>query len=165
MVAAVVTIAAHTALLHTAEISSYGEEVGSVLYELSLAYAAAWFFQWLVIELPASGQRDRLHRLVARRVDRLIECGLELATCIRVQDGQDPEFPIQSLEGARVCESTNSNAQPPGWKASWHEMLLDIVQSTGRHRASLEPFYARLDEQLLSLLEDEEDCSEVLPTI
>lgn len=59
LVAAVVALARQL-LLPVPELWGYGEEIGELLYDLSLATLAAWIFNLMVVSIPRLMERDRL---------------------------------------------------------------------------------------------------------
>jgi hypothetical protein len=156
MIAAVVFVLVRTWLLHTPETFSYGSEIGEVAYDACLAYATAWLFQWLVIARPEKHRRERLHDLIAPRIDHIIELGIELGTVIRAQRGETPTFPVDSSEVLSTLTVTDPREDAPGWMADWHRVVADLSETAAIQRAALKPFYAQLDPKVLALLELEE---------
>lgn len=162
MVVAVLFVGLRTWLLHTPEIFGYGAEIGEVVYDACIAYATAWLFQWLVIVRPEQRRRERLHELIAPRIDHIIELGIELGAAIRAQGGRQPTFPIDSTEVVATLAVIDPREEAPGWSADWHHLIADLAESAAIERSALKPFYAQLDHMVLPLLEHEESRMAVL---
>ncbi|MEU0093872.1 hypothetical protein [Kribbella sp. NPDC006257] len=154
--AAVVFVVLRTWLLHTPEVFSYGSEISEVVYDACLAYATAWLFQWLVIVRPEGRERERLHEVIAPRIDHVVKLGIELGSVIRTQGGLAPAFPVPRPEVESILTATNPRDDAPGWLADWHQVLDELSAEAAVQRSALKPFYAKLDHRLLTLLELEE---------
>lgn len=163
MVGACAFVILRTSLLLTPEVFPLGSEIGELVYDLSIAYATAWFFQWLVISRPARQRRRRLNQIVARRLDKTLDLGLEVGSRLTLAAGLGAkEFPYDPNVVRSACKSLDPTSEPPDWGVDWHGMLADVIASADHNRAGLRSFYASVDESTLALLEDEEERALVL---
>lgn len=149
---------ARTAFLGWPEPYPWMSEAGELLYDLGLAWAAAWAFQLLVIVLPAERERTRFNALIAPRVDRLIEIGMELTEAVAKQAGETPlahfAFDAETLQ--KVCGSVSVDDEVPGWKGTWGSLLRHWGSLSTSARDDLRPFYMRMTPELLEALREEE---------
>ncbi len=166
-VLAVVIAVARTALLAVPEPLPWFSEAGELVYDLAIAFATAWLFQLAVVAVPATAQRRRFEEIVARRVDRLIELGFQLSTAIALAGGSRGDaFPVVPEAIRAHCRSIAPTGEVPGWlHADWLGLVRHLGELSGRERASLKPFYPRMSEDLIALLEREEGAMLTLETV
>src|SRR3989442_1721310 len=75
---AVIFVIVRTALLSVPEVFPGGARIGEVLFELSVAYIAAWFFNLLVVVLPRRRSRDLVLAEAGNVILRLASVGSDL---------------------------------------------------------------------------------------
>lgn len=156
-IAALVTIA-RTVLLAWPEPYRWMAEVGELLYDLGLAWAAAWAFQLLVVVLPAERERGRFNELIAPRLDRLIGIGMEMAEAVAKQAGTPPlaHFAVDASSLKKTCGETSLHDGVPGWQGEWGSILRHWGSLSASARDALRPFYTRLTPEVLEALWEEE---------
>lgn len=164
MLAAVTIVVVRTSFLGVPEIVRFGEEVGSVLYDASLAYATAWLFQLLVIVRPDRARRIRSNRVVAPRIFDLVRPARQLvhhlSTTARRQDVTWPPTQQQLTE---LCSKIDTTKPPREVLTnSWWTYLEYIQRMRQEAQLRLEPYYDRIDEDLLELLNTEREAGSML---
>lgn len=149
---------ARTVLLAWPEPYPWMFEAGELFYDLGLAWAAAWAFQFLVVILPAERERERFNALIAPRVDRLVVVGVELSTAIAKQAGKSPSVQfVLDVEALKdVCGTAGVQDEVSGWDGSWGSILRHWGSLAERSREALRPFYTRLIPEVLEALREEE---------
>jgi hypothetical protein len=133
-------------------------EAGELVYDLGLAWAAAWAFQLLVVVLPAERERERFNALIAPRVDRLIKIGMELAEAVAKQSGKTPskQFSLDAEALKETCRAARLNDKVPGWDGAWGSIFRHWGGLSSSASDALRPFYMRLTPELLEALKEEE---------
>lgn len=164
MVASVLVVVARTALLSVPEIWAFGEEVGEVLYDVAIAYATAWLFQLLVIVLPARTQERRLAAILAPRIDALLITGYDLSNAVGLASARGTgRLPLEEGEVAGVFSTRDGIGEHvPGWATDWFGLFRHIARRNGAAQAALKPFYPRMSEELLELLEEEQRQMDII---
>jgi len=156
-----------TVLLAVPEVVPFGAEVGALLYDAGLAYATAWLFQWLVIVRPERARRASLNAVIGQRVDAVVNPCRSLVSALRRATGRpDIEWPPTEAEMQSMCAEVDVS-QPPfkhGFENWW--VYLRMIQ----HRRmvaekALEPYYDRMDEELLVLDNNERDTGLLLASL
>lgn len=156
-------VTVRTAFLGVEEVVPLGAELGELLYDAGLAYLTAWLFHQLVIVLPEAIRADRLARVLAPRVDALIELGYQIAEGVNRTAGVDSAaFPPDLGTAKRAVEKAAPDSSFPGWGDNWSGVLLHITRRAEDARRGLKPFYPVLDQTLLEVLESEEREAEKL---
>lgn len=163
-VIAAIIVVARTALIDVPQVLPGGAKIGTVAWELSLAYLGAWIFNLLVIVLPRRSDR----RLIYRRCDPLIAqyagSGRAILIPMFAEAHEIPE-PQQPDAAAlhRVCDKTNPNDNAPlitgggpgNWSyANWLGLLKYEMSRADARQKSLEPFFPYLEAEAVSLITD-----------
>lgn len=106
--------------------------------------------------MPA--ERERFHALIAPRVDRLIEIGIEVAAAVAKQAGKTPSAHFAFDSGAlrEVCGAVSVDDEVPGWDGTWGSLLRHWGSLAASARDALRPFYTKLTPELLEALREEE---------
>ncbi len=153
MVVAAVVAVSRTVLLAVPEPLPWLAEAGEFLYDLAVAYATAWTFQLLVISMPAQQRQDAFERIVAPRVDALAANGQDLGRAIRSQEESQAAL-LPAISGvSKALAATSPDQEAPGWAITWLELIRHLVSGAAASRHALRPFYPRMSEELLALLE------------
>lgn len=162
--AAALVVVIRTALLSVPEPLPWMAEWGALLYDLCLAWATAWAFQFLVIVAPLERQRAEFEKLIAPRVDRLIALGMELNDAVRLEaEVPSPgDFDLDAAVVSKVCTEVYLESEVPGWDGTWERVLRHLDQNAQRVRSNLRPFYSQLTPVLLEALEEEESSMETI---
>jgi len=156
-VGCLIVVASQMALSSIPERAPWMSEVGELATNLCLAFLTGWFFHLLVIVLPERQRRARLERIVARRIDYLLRAGFDFAKPLsRTIKAGSPSFPLSAESVTKACALITPGGAPPGWPPDWYGLVRHLGNVTDTQRLALQPFYPRLDEDLLGLLEDEE---------
>ncbi len=86
-------VIARTVLLSVHELFPGGAQIGEIIFDLAIAYIAAWIFNLLIVVMPQLDSRDRVLVAAGRLIDRLTEVGSAipgtLARGARVKEPQD----------------------------------------------------------------------------
>ncbi len=162
--AAVIVALGRTILLAKTEVVPFGAEVGELLYDSSLAYATAWLFQWLVIVRPERARRTVSNRIVATFVYDLVRPGRSLVATLRASTGrQGTGWPPRADDLRAMCAAVQPSKTPKGQlMGNWWRYLEHIYNQQVRAQRGLEPFYHRMDEELLGLVRDERESGLIL---
>jgi hypothetical protein len=148
---------ARLALTSVPEPMPWLSEAGELIYDLALAFLAGWIFHLLVVVAPEADRRARLDSIVAGRIDFLIRAGFTLAKPLARAADVDPEgFPLLPEAIDRACARVRPSDPPRGWAGDWHGLIRHLERITDVQRLAIKPFYARLGEDVLRLLDAEE---------
>lgn len=148
---------ARLALTSVPEPLPWLSEAGELIYDLSLAFLTGWIFHLLVIVAPEADRRARLDSIVAGRIDFLIRAGFTLAKPLARAANVDLEnFPPPPEAIDRACARIRPSDSPRGWAGDWHGLIRHLERITDVQRLAIKPFYARLGEDILKLLDAEE---------
>lgn len=155
---AALVVIARTLLLAWPEYWPWMSEAGDLLYDLGIAWVTAWAFQFLVIVAPAERERKQFDALIAPRVDRLINLGMQTVLAMDKQLGKRPQVGFD-FDGGNLrvfCETVNLRDTAAGWRGTWSTVLRHLGDRASHARAALRPFFPRLSPELLEALEQEE---------
>jgi hypothetical protein len=134
-----------------------------LLYDASLAYATAWFFQLLVISIPDGRRRRSLEAIVAPRVDGVTTMCMQLVNEVgRIGPAGGARFPLPPAEVESSLHMINPMDATPNWDLNWLELVRHLLNQSNVARAAVRPFYPRLSEELLILLEAEEEAARII---
>ena len=164
MVAAVAVVVVRTSLLGVPEIVPFGEEVGSVLNDVSIAYATAWLFQLLVIVRPGTERQLRSNRLIAPRVFDLVRPARQLVHHLSTTAARsDVAWPPTQQQLKEMCCAIDAKKPPRQFLAdNWWTYLAYTQRMRHEAQLRLEPYYDRIDEDLLELMNAEREAGLML---
>jgi hypothetical protein len=159
---AAIVVVGRTALLDVPQVFPGGAKIGTVAYDLGLAYLGAWIFNYLVIVLPRRSARQ----LIYRRCNPLIAKYAASAQAFlapmfeKANETLEPHRP-DAAALRRVCSSINPNDDAPrlinGMPGNWIHWLglLDYeIRRADVPRRSLESFFPYLEAEGISLITD-----------
>ena len=163
-VGSVVFVVARTALLSVSELFPGGARIGEVVFDLAVAYIAAWLFNLLVVVLPQLRSRDRVLAAVGRVITKLADLGLRMPTAmahgaqISAPEETPPSEDWLTKTGKRLPLGGPSPLRvPDGVKmspATWQEWVHDAVTRVESLNASLVPYLPFLEVELIGLVNE-----------
>lgn len=163
-VGSLVFVACRTALLSVHELFPGGARIGEVVFELALAYVAAWMFNLLVVVLPQLRSRDRVLAAVGRVISKLADVGLQMPTALA--QGAQISAPGQTVPIEEWLTKTGKRLSlagpspllaPDGVRmtpATWQEWVSDAVTRVESLNTSLVPYLPFLEIELIGLVND-----------
>ncbi len=163
-VGSLVFMVGRTALLSVRELFPGGARIGDVVFELALAYVAAWMFNLLVVVLPQLRSRDLVLAAVGRVISKLADVGLKMPTAM-AQGAQIPA-PEQTLPTEGWLTETGKRLPLGGPSpllvadgvrmvpATWQDWVSDAVTRVDSLNASLVPYLPFLEIELIGLVND-----------
>ncbi|NNM45229.1 hypothetical protein [Knoellia koreensis] len=151
-------------LLSIDEVVPFGAELGDLLSDAGLALGTAWLFQWLVVLRPERARLSASNRVMAPRVDDLVRVGRQLVYMMRRTTGSDSDvWPPARDEIVTLCKAIDPRKPPKEFLASsWWPYLQYIQRRRGEAQRALEPYYDRMDVELLSHVTAERDAGGML---
>jgi hypothetical protein len=162
-VLAVIAVIVRTALLSVPEIFPGAARTGSVIYDLAIAYAGAWFFNVLVLVLPRLRDRERvlegagpvIQRLGALGAHMIGELGLRTDEFEDLDDsGQVNLFSIRLQDLSLTEESSLMIVGGDGVRpASWQEWAVRKAITARAMHESLVPYFPYFDSELIQLVD------------
>jgi hypothetical protein len=166
-VLAVLFVILRTVLLSIPQIFSGGAALGSVIYDLAVAYAAAWFFNLLVVILPRLRDRERVMKGAGRIIERLCLLGIQMPGLLvlnahQFADLTDPgqvgmfKLRLQSLHLAAESNTDFYDPSEPGRfrRARWHEWIVDEAKRATNLCQSLTSYFPYLESELIQLVNE-----------
>ena len=166
-VLAVLFVILRTVLLSIPQIFSGGAALGNVIYDLAVAYAAAWFFNLLVVILPRLRDRERVMKGAGRIIERLCLLGIQMPGLLVLNADQfadltDPrqvgvfKLRLQSLHLAAESNTDFYDPSKPGRfrRARWHEWIVDEAKRATTLCQSLTPYFPYLETELIQLVNE-----------
>lgn len=151
-------------LLSIDEVVPFGSELGELLSDAGLALGTAWLFQWLVVLRPERARVSASNRVLAPRLDDLVRIGRQLVYMMRRTAGSDSDaWPPAKDEIVTLCKAIDPRKPPKEFIApSWWPYLEYIQRRRGEAQRALEPYYDRMDVELLSVVTAERDAGGML---
>lgn len=148
------------------ELFLWGEELGDLMFDLGLAYVAAWVFHQLLVVRPQRAKATQLNAVLNPKLDRLVNVGRRLQqTLVDASPMTSVEFPASEEQVDALCSNISMSA-PTGVfmikredmtqsPMSWSDYIDHVGrQSTAAHD-ELSALYPVLEPSLLSILERE----------
>lgn len=144
----------------------YGEELGDLLFDFGLAYAAAWIFHRLVVVGPQRRRDAQLHAVLVPKLQRLVDVGRRLQSTLEEASGrQDVTFPAAEQEVRSMC-SQIPTAAPTGIvmvrrgelkeePMAWAEYIDHVGRQSSAAHDEITALYPIIDPELLGILERE----------
>ena len=164
LLVAAACVAARQSLLSVHQAFPGGAEIGEVVYDIGIAYIAAWIFNVLVVVLPRMHDRKLIMPGAGKLIKRMCAPGLRAVTQLRLEPdefqdltdaGQCGQFElklrnIQSADTSSVEVYGHGGFQP----LNWHEWALDRAIRVANTYQLLVPFFPFFESELVQLIND-----------
>lgn len=153
----------HVALANIAEAFQGGQRLGSVCYDLAIAYAGAFTFYLLNIRVPLRRDRRNIYRHVGYWVNLIVTQGNQLIQTLNKTAEIEPserENAWETIE--KMCGKISLTTQAEGWfigtkGLGQHTVFTVIVDNMNRTRAWINQILSHssyLATELIDLLSD-----------
>lgn len=159
---ALLCVILRTVLLSVPEIFTGGADLGNVIYDLAIGYAAAWFFNLLVVILPRVRDRERIMEGAGLIIRRLCVIGAQMPSLLGLNSGdfanlaeanQLGEFRRKIQDIRLMDESSLVIYTPDGLRpALWHEWVVDKAKGATNRCQSLIPYFPYFESELIQLV-------------
>lgn len=162
LVGSLTLVIARTALLSTPEVFPGGARIGEVLFDLAMAYVAAWMFNLLVVVLPQLRNRDRVLDAAGQVISKLSDVGLRIPIAMaqsaqtQAAETTPPSEEWLTKTGKRLSLGAPSplrvSAGVATRPATWQEWVAHVVAQVESLNASLVPYFPFLEVDLIGLV-------------
>lgn len=164
LLVAAACVAAHQSLLSVHQGFPGGAEIGEVVYDIGIAYIAAWIFNVLVVVLPRLHDRKLIMPGAGKLIKRMCAPGLRAVTQLRLEPGEFQDLTdtgqwgqfelklrnIQNADTSSVEVYGHEGFQP----LNWHEWAVDRSIRVANAYQSLVPFFPFFESELVQLIND-----------
>ena len=161
-VLAVIFVIVRTALLSVPEMFSRGAAIGSVIYDLAIAYIGAWAFNLLIVILPRLRDRQRVLEAAGPAIERLCALGLRTITELGLMPGEFEDltdsnqfrlFSLRLQDLSLAEESSLTTFGPDGLRAaSWQKWTVHKAVKARDNYQSLIPYFPYFESELIQLV-------------
>jgi hypothetical protein len=161
-VLAAICVIVRTALLSVPELFSDGAAIGDVVYDLAIAYVAAWVFYLLVVILPRLRDRERILEGAGQVIGRLCALGLRMTSELGMKTGEFQDladagqvelFSLRLRDLSNTEESSIIIIGADGSRpASWHEWTVHKALKAGDLYQSLVPYFVYFESELIQFV-------------
>lgn len=161
-VLAVFSVIVRTALLSVPELFTGGAALGNVIYDLAIAYVAAWAFNLLVVILPRLRDRERVLDGAGQVLERLSALGLRMTSELGLNPGEfgnlvdTSQVGLFSLRLKNLLLTGESDLvffATDGFRpASWHGWTVHKAMKAGNLHQWLIPYFPYFESELIQLV-------------